>query len=75
MDMQSIDALADALNKFKGGVDLVSHDSRLISRACKNEARYGLSKNRSIEAFPGSFEEYKDELEREIREDPEEVDN
>lgn len=33
MDVESIDALADALNEFKGGLVLVSHDARLITGA------------------------------------------
>ncbi|CAA7030745.1 unnamed protein product [Microthlaspi erraticum] len=37
LDMQPIYALADALYSFKGGVVLVSYDSRLISRVCEDE--------------------------------------
>lgn len=69
LDMQSIDALADALDEFTGGVVLVSHDSRLISRVCDDEERSEIwvVENGTVEAFPGSFEEYKEELQREIR--------
>ncbi|CAI9781642.1 unnamed protein product [Fraxinus pennsylvanica] len=69
LDMQSIDALADALDEFTGGVVLVSHDSRLISRVCDDEERseIWLVENGTVETFPGSFEEYKEELIKEIR--------
>ncbi|PIM98104.1 eIF2-interacting protein ABC50 (ABC superfamily) [Handroanthus impetiginosus] len=69
LDMQSIDALADALDEFSGGVVLVSHDSRLISRVCEDEERSQIwvVENGTVESFPGSFEEYKEELVKEIR--------
>ncbi|KAJ9545931.1 LOW QUALITY PROTEIN: hypothetical protein OSB04_025638 [Centaurea solstitialis] len=69
LDMQSIDALADALDEFTGGVVLVSHDSRLISRVCDDEEKSEIwvVDDGRVEAFPGTFEEYKEELQREIR--------
>ncbi|KAH9608112.1 hypothetical protein KSS87_018668 [Heliosperma pusillum] len=69
LDMQSIDALADALDEFTGGVVLVSHDSRLISRVCDDEERSQIwvVDNGTVEFFPGTFEEYKEELQREIK--------
>ncbi|KAI3757221.1 hypothetical protein L6452_04755 [Arctium lappa] len=69
LDMQSIDALADALDEFTGGVVLVSHDSRLISRVCEDEEKSEIwvVDNGSVETFPGTFKEYKEELQREIR--------
>jgi len=33
--MESIDALAKAVNEFDGGMILVSHDMRLISQVAK----------------------------------------
>ncbi|XVF47264.1 hypothetical protein PTKIN_Ptkin03bG0095400 [Pterospermum kingtungense] len=69
LDMQSIDALADALDEFTGGVVLVSHDSRLISRVCEDEekSQIWVVDNGTVNTFPGTFEEYKEELQREIR--------
>ncbi|KAG9131097.1 hypothetical protein Leryth_023687 [Lithospermum erythrorhizon] len=69
LDMQSIDALADALDEFHGGVILVSHDSRLISRVCEDEeiSQIWVVENGTVETFPGSFDEYKEELLKEIR--------
>ncbi|XP_050383373.1 ABC transporter F family member 4-like [Argentina anserina] len=69
LDMQSIDALADALDEFTGGVVLVSHDSRLISRVCDDEERsqIWIVEDGTVEKFDRSFEEYKDELQKEIK--------
>lgn len=68
LDMQSIDALADALEEFTGGVVLVSHDSRLISQVCGDEERseiWVVDEGTCIK-YPGSFNEYKEELIKEI---------
>jgi len=35
LDMESIDALARCINKFKGGVIMISHDMRLISQCAE----------------------------------------
>nr|KYP63230.1 ABC transporter F family member 4 [Cajanus cajan] len=69
LDMQSIDALADALDEFTGGVVLVSHDSRLISRVCEDEERSQIwvVEDGTCKTFPGTFEDYKEDLLREIK--------
>ncbi|BAT86710.1 hypothetical protein LR48_Vigan09g276000 [Vigna angularis] len=69
LDMQSIDALADALDEFTGGVVLVSHDSRLISRVCDDEERSQIwvVEDGTVKTFPGTFEDYKEDLMREIK--------
>ena len=66
--LQSIDALADALDEFTGGVVLVSHDARLISRVCDDEERAEIwvVDEGTCKRFPGSFEDYKSALVKEI---------
>ncbi|XP_010507437.1 PREDICTED: ABC transporter F family member 4-like [Camelina sativa] len=69
LDTQTMDALADALDEFTGGVVLVSHDSRLISRVCSNEekSQIWVVEDGNMTIYPGSFKEYKKELQREIK--------
>ena len=63
--MQSI----DAPDEFTGGVVLVSHDSRLISRVCEDEEKSEIwvVEIGTVKTLPESFEEYKEELQREIK--------
>ncbi|PQQ20943.1 ABC transporter F family member 4 [Prunus yedoensis var. nudiflora] len=58
----------DALDEFTGGVVLVSHDSRLISRMCEDEEKSEIwvVEEGTVRAFPGTFQEYK-ELLRDIK--------
>ncbi|KAH0928558.1 hypothetical protein HID58_014285 [Brassica napus] len=74
LDMQSIDALADALDEFSGGVVLVSHDSRLISRVCEDEekSQIWVVEDGTVSFFDRTFEEYKEELQIQIREEVDE---
>nr|XP_043626001.1 ABC transporter F family member 4-like [Erigeron canadensis]XP_043626021.1 ABC transporter F family member 4-like [Erigeron canadensis]XP_043626027.1 ABC transporter F family member 4-like [Erigeron canadensis] len=74
LDMQSIDALADALDEFTGGVVLVSHDSRLISRVCADEEKSEIWEvdDGVVLAYDGSFEDYKQELQKKIRDEVDE---
>ncbi|XP_010931931.1 ABC transporter F family member 4 [Elaeis guineensis] len=69
LDMQSIDALADALEQFTGGVVLVSHDSRLISRVCEDEEKseIWIVEDGTVKKYPGTFEDYKEDLLQEIK--------
>ncbi|KAJ0811012.1 putative ABC transporter, AAA+ ATPase domain, P-loop containing nucleoside triphosphate hydrolase [Helianthus annuus] len=69
LDIRSIDALADALDEFTGAVVLVSRDSKLVSRVCNVEEKSHIwvVKDGRVEEFDGSFEDYKEELLKEIR--------
>ncbi|KAK9818657.1 hypothetical protein WJX74_010026 [Apatococcus lobatus] len=68
LDMQSIDALAEALEEFEGGVVIISHDSQLLSRVCDDEERseVWVVEDGSVQHFGGYFEDYKEELMKEI---------
>ncbi|XP_077284217.1 ATP-binding cassette sub-family F member 1 [Arctopsyche grandis] len=59
LDIESIDALAEAINGYKGGVVIVSHDERLIREtAC---ALYVIE-DQTINEVDGDFDDYRKEL-------------
>ncbi len=59
LDIESIDALADAINEFTGGVILVSHDSRLIQ---ETECQLWIIEEKNISEIEGDFDDYKTEV-------------
>ncbi|KAJ2386848.1 ABC transporter ATP-binding protein arb1 [Coemansia sp. RSA 2559] len=60
---EAIDALAEAIKSFNGGVVLVSHDFRLISQVADE---LWLCENKQITKFTGSIEKYKENLRKDI---------
>ncbi|KAG1937616.1 ATP-binding cassette sub-family F member 3 [Pimephales promelas] len=64
LDMETIEALAKALNVFKGGVVLVSHDERLIRMVCKE---LWVCEAGRVHRIDGGFDEYKDILQEQFR--------
>ncbi|RKP29792.1 hypothetical protein METBISCDRAFT_23897 [Metschnikowia bicuspidata] len=56
LDTQGLDALANALINFKGGVLMVSHDVATIERVC-NEI--WVCENKTVKKFPGNIHDYK----------------
>lgn len=58
-NLETIDALADAINAFEGGVVLVSHDMRLISVVAEE---LWLCENQSVTVYKGDIASYKSEL-------------
>ncbi|CAH2351673.1 protein Gcn20p [[Candida] railenensis] len=56
LDTQGLDALAEALNNFKGGVLMVSHDVSIIDKVC-NEI--WVSEDALVRRFPGDIHAYK----------------
>ncbi|ESQ45015.1 hypothetical protein EUTSA_v10011003mg [Eutrema salsugineum] len=64
LDEQTKDALAKALDEFTGGVVLVSHEPGLVSLVCKNvdKSEIWVVEDGTVTVFPGSYEEYKENL-------------
>jgi len=60
LDMETIDALIEGLNDFKGGILLISHHMGLISSVCN---KLLICHDRLIKEFDGSFEDYKCSIE------------
>jgi ATP-binding cassette subfamily F protein 2 len=54
--MESIDALANAVNDFKGGLVLVSHDMRLISQVAKE---IWICDDKSVKPYKGDIQNFK----------------
>ncbi|XP_069566598.1 ATP-binding cassette sub-family F member 3 [Brachyistius frenatus] len=64
LDMETIEALAKALNKFRGGLILVSHDERLIRLVCKE---LWVCDGGKVGRIDGGFDEYRDILHEQFR--------
>lgn len=56
LDMESIDALAKAINEFSGGMVLVSHDMRLISQVARE---IWICDNKTITKHVGDIQTFK----------------
>jgi len=61
--MESIDSLAEAINAFKGGLVLVSHDFRLIGQVARE---VWLCEHKKVEVWKGDILEYKKKLNKDM---------
>ncbi|XP_061111109.1 ATP-binding cassette sub-family F member 1 isoform X3 [Conger conger] len=59
LDIESIDALSEAINEYKGAVIIVSHDARLIT---ETQCQLWVVEDRSVNQIDGDFEDYKREV-------------
>jgi ATP-binding cassette subfamily F protein 1 len=59
LDIESIDALSEAISRYKGGVVIVSHDERLIRNT---ECCLYVMETQSIYEFDVDFDKYRKEL-------------
>ncbi len=59
LDIESIDALAEAIAEYEGGVIIVSHDERLIR---DTECQLWVIEEQGIEEIDGDFDDYRKEV-------------
>lgn len=59
LDLESIDALAEAINSYHGGVVIVSHDARLIT---ETNCTLWVVEEQTINQIEGDFDDYKQEI-------------
>uniref|UniRef100_G3UBI5 ATP-binding cassette sub-family F member 1 n=1 Tax=Loxodonta africana TaxID=9785 RepID=G3UBI5_LOXAF len=59
LDIESIDALGEAINEYKGAVIIVSHDARLIT---ETNCQLWVVEEQSVSQIDGDFEDYKREV-------------
>jgi ATP-binding cassette subfamily F protein 2 len=63
-DIEAIDSLADAINKYDGGVVLVSHDFRLIDQVAKS---IWVCEGKAVTPWSKGIREYKALLARRMK--------
>jgi ATP-binding cassette subfamily F protein 2 len=63
LDIETIDALAKAINEFSGGLVLISHDFRLINQVAEEIWEI---KDGNVRRWNGDITDYKKHLEKEI---------
>ncbi|KAK7421519.1 ATP-binding cassette, regulator of translational elongation [Neonectria magnoliae] len=56
LDIEAMDALAEALNEFQGGVLMVSHDVTMLQAVCTS---LWVCDGGTVEKFPGDVQAYK----------------
>ncbi|TDG40159.1 hypothetical protein AWZ03_013422 [Drosophila navojoa] len=59
LDIESIDALAEAINEYEGGVIIVSHDERLIR---ETGCTLYVIEDQTINEIEGDFDDYRKEV-------------
>lgn len=59
LDIESIDALAEAITEYKGGVIVVTHDERLIR---ETQCQLYIVEHQQVNKLGGDFDDYRNEL-------------
>ena len=59
MDIETIDALCDAINEFNGGIVIVTHDQRLIEEC---DCTLWVVEKQGVTPWVEGFEDYKESI-------------
>jgi ATP-binding cassette, subfamily F, member 1 len=65
LDIETIDALCDAINNFNGGIVVVTHDQRLIEEC---ECTLWVVEKQGVTRWDAGFDDYKETILRELEE-------
>merc|ERR1712176_1020013 len=65
LDIETIDALCDAINEFNGGIVVVTHDQRLIEEC---DCTLWVVEKQGVTEWKEGFDDYKDTILRELEE-------
>jgi ATP-binding cassette subfamily F protein 1 len=65
LDIESIDALVDAINEFNGGIVVVTHDQRLIENC---DCELWVVEKEHVQPWAAGFDDYKDNILKELEE-------
>jgi ATP-binding cassette, subfamily F, member 1 len=63
LDIETIDALCDAINAFNGGIVVVTHDQRLIEEC---ECTLWVVEKQGVTRWEKGFEDYKETILQEL---------
>ena len=68
LDIETIDALCDAINEFNGGIVVVTHDQRLIEEC---ECTLWVVEKQGVTRWDAGFDDYKDTILQQLEEEVE----
>jgi Fe-S cluster assembly ATPase SufC len=66
LDIETIDALVEAINEFNGGIVVVTHDQRLIEQC---ECALWVVEKQSVTKWEAGFDDYKSTILRQLEEE------
>ena len=65
LDVETIDALCEAMNEFNGGIVVVTHDQRLIEEC---ECELWVVEKQGVTKWEAGFDDYKQDILRQLEE-------